>query len=90
VFIFGAVYHDDVDLVHQRERPDLGIGQSTTALVELLLAVVNVAGDNEHRHGNALDLPLLPRLDVLSPHVECSTDIFGGGGVAANLLLVDV
>ena len=42
----------------------------------------------EHRHGNALDLPLPPRLDVLSPHVEFSTNILGGE-VAENHHLVD-
>ena len=59
-FKFGMVDLGDVVSVHQHERDDLGIGRSVTTHGELLVAVVNVAGNEEDRHGNRVQLPLPP------------------------------
>lgn len=70
------------------QAPDPGIDEhSSPVLDHLLLAVVDMPGNDEDGLSNCVKCPLAPVLDGPSPELELVPD-YSGRGVSQNLRLV--
>jgi hypothetical protein len=85
---FGEVDFHQEKFVHKYKRLDPGIDvHSSPVLDPLLLAVVDVLGNDKDGLSNRVKCPLAPVLDGPSPELELVPD-YSGRGVAQNLRLV--
>ena len=85
---FGEVDFHQEKIVHKYKRLDPGIDEhSSPVLDHLLLAVMNVPGNDEDGLSNRVKCPLAPVLDGPSPELELVPE-YSGRGVAQNLRLV--